>query len=80
MAEKYYLDEEGLARLVEFIRQQIKPQQDAIELLNKSDGTPGSIQKTIDDVISELDIADLQQEEPLRIYGGSASDLIDEEV
>ena len=80
MAEKYYLDEEGLARLVEFIRQQIKPQQDAIELLNKSDGTPGSIQKTIDDVISELDIADLQQEEPLRLYGGSASDLVNEEV
>jgi len=32
----------------------------------------------IDDVISELDIADLQQEKPTKIYGGSASDLIEE--
>lgn len=78
MAEKYYLDEEGLARLVEYIRAQIKPQQDAIELLNKSDGTPGSIQRTIDDVISELDIADLQQEEPLKLFGGSASEVFEE--
>ena len=78
MADKYYLDEEGLIRLVEYIRMQIKPQQDAIELLNKSDGTPGSIQRTIDDVISELDIADLQQEEPLKLFGGSASEVFEE--
>ncbi len=80
MAEKYYLDEAGLTRLVEFIRQQIKPQQNAIELLTKSDGTPGSIKKTIEDVISGLDVADLQQEEPIRIYGGSASEVLPEEV
>ena len=78
MADKYYLDEAGLIRLVEYIRQQIKPQEDAIELLNKSDGTPGSIQKMIDDVIGELDIADLQQEGPLRLYGGSASEVFEE--
>lgn len=81
MADKYYLDEEGLVRLVDYIRKQLIPVQqnsDAIELLNKTDGTPGSIQKMIDDVISELDIADLQQEKPTRIYGGSASDLIEE--
>lgn len=80
MAEKYYLDEEGLRRLVDFIKTQLIPVQqntDAIELLNKTDGTPGSIQYMIDDVISNLDITDLQQEMPMRIYGGSASDLIE---
>jgi len=30
----------------------------------------------IDDVISKLDIADLQQENILNIYGGSASEVI----
>ena len=63
MAEKYYLDEEGLRRLVDFIKTQLIPVQqntDAIELLNKTDGTPGSIQYMIDDVISNLDITDLQ--------------------
>lgn len=81
MAEKYYLDEEGLRRLVDFIKTQLIPVQqntDAIELLNKTDGTPGSIQYMIDDVVSNLDITDLQQEMPMRIYGGSASDLIEE--
>lgn len=80
MAEKYYLDEEGLRRLVDFIKAQLIPVQqntDAIELLNKTDGTPGSIQYMIDDVVSNLDITDLQQEMPMRIYGGSASDLIE---
>lgn len=79
MAEKYYLDEAGLKRLVEYIQEQLIPvseNTDAIELLNKTDGTPGSIQKMIDDVISKLDIADLQQENILNIYGGSASEVI----
>lgn len=69
MADKYYLDEEGLRRLVDFIRQQVDPNTDAIKLLNKTDGTPGSIQRMIDDAI----------EEPTRIYGGSASAMIGEE-
>ena len=77
MADKQYLDEEGLRRLVEYIKLQLIPFDKAIELLNKTDGTPGSIQKMIDDAISELDIGDLQQEETLVIYGGSASDLIE---
>jgi hypothetical protein len=59
MADKYYLDEEGLKRLVEYIRLQLIPVQenkDAIELLNKTDGTPGSISY----FLNNLDIADLQ--------------------
>lgn len=79
MAEKYYLDEQGLARLVEFIRQQLIPVAEntaAIELLNKTDGTPGSVEYQIQTALNELDIADLQQDEPLQIYGGSASDII----
>lgn len=79
MADKYYLDEEGLKRLAEYIRQQLIPVAEnttAIELLNKTDGTPGSIQKMIDDVVNKLDISDLKQEEPLYIYGGSATDVM----
>lgn len=79
MAEKYYLDEQGLARLVEYIRQQLIPVAEntaAIELLNETDGTPGSVQYQIQEALNELDIADLQQDEPLQIYGGSASDVM----
>lgn len=79
MADKYYLDEEGLKRLAEYIRQQLIPVAEnttAIELLNKTDGTPGSIQRMIDDVVNKLDISDLKQEEPLYIYGGSATDVM----
>lgn len=79
MADKYYLDEEGLKRLVEYIRQQLIPVAEnttAIELLNKTDGTPGSIQRMIDDVVNKLDIFDLKQEEPLYVYGGSATDVM----
>lgn len=79
MADKYYLDEEGLKRLAEYIRQQLIPVAEnttAIELLNKTDGTPGSIQRMIDDVVDELDISDLKQEDPLYIYGGSATEVM----
>lgn len=79
MAEKYYLDEQGLARLVEYIRQQLIPVAEntaAIELLNKTDGTPGSVQTQIAQALSNLDIAELQQEEPLYVYGGSATDVM----
>jgi hypothetical protein len=30
----------------------------------------------IDDVVNKLDISDLKQEEPLYIYGGSATDVM----
>ena len=79
MADKYYLDEKGLERLVDYIRKQLIPVSEnttAIELLNKTDGTPGSIQQMIDDVVNDLDISDLKQEDPLYIYGGSATDLV----
>ena len=85
MAKQYYLDAEGLQRLIDFLRLQFYPvkQQsennaEAIEVLNKPDGSPGSIQTLISQAISNLDIADLKQDELLRIYCGSASDLIEE--
>ena len=62
MAEKYYLDAEGLQRLKEYIDNQIKPLQAAINLLNSDDETPGSIQAMIDDAINEI----------TNIQGGSA--------
>ena len=43
MAEKYYLDAEGLQRLKEYIDNQIKPLYTAINLLNSNAETPGSI-------------------------------------
>ena len=54
MAEKYYLDAEGLQRLKEYIDNQIKPLRAAINLLNANDETPGSIQSMIDNAISEV--------------------------
>ena len=54
MAEKYYLDAEGLQRLKEYIDNQIKPLYTAINLLNSNAETPGSIQSMIDDAINEV--------------------------
>ena len=54
MAEKYYLDAEGLQRLKEYIDNQIKPLYAAINLLNSDTETPGSIQSIIDDAINEV--------------------------
>ena len=54
MAEKYYLDAEGLQRLKEYIDDQIKPLYAAINLLNSDNETPGSIQSMIDDAINEV--------------------------
>ena len=62
MAEKYYLDAEGLQRLKEYIDNQIKPLYAAINLLNSDTETPGSIQSMIDDAINEI----------TNIQGGSA--------
>ncbi len=54
MAEKYYLDAEGLQRLKEYIDNQIKPLYAAISLLNSDNETPGSIQSMIDNAINEV--------------------------
>ena len=68
MAEKYYLDAEGLQRLKEYIDNQIKPLYAAINLLNSDTETPGSIQSMIDDAINEV----------THIQGGKAP--VEEEV
>ena len=54
MADKQYLDAEGLMRLKAYIDDQIKPLRQAINLLNSNDQTPGSIQSMIDDAINEV--------------------------
>ena len=72
MAEKRYLDEEGLLRLKKYIDDQYKALNQAIDLLNDSNKTPGSIQSMIDDAINQLTIEDLSQEDTLIIYGGCA--------
>ena len=68
MADKEYLDAEGLKRLREYIDAQIEPLRQAINLLNSNDETPGSIQSMIDNAINEV----------THIQGGSAPS--DEEV
>lgn len=54
MADKEYLDAEGLQRLKDYIDAQIQPLKAAINLLNSNDQTPGSIQSMIDDAINEV--------------------------
>ena len=62
MADKVYLDEEGVKRLKEYIDDQISSLKKAIDLLKDTNGTPGSIQSMIDDAINEV----------THISGGSA--------
>lgn len=54
MADKQYLDAEGLKRLREYIDAQIEPLRAAINLLTSNDETPGSIQSMIDDAINQV--------------------------
>lgn len=54
MAEKQYLDAEGLQRLKDYIDAQIEPLKAAINLLNSNTETPGSIQSMIDNAINEV--------------------------
>ena len=54
MADKQYLDAEGLKRLREYIDAQIEPLRAAINLLTSNDETPGSIQSMIDNAINEV--------------------------
>lgn len=72
MADKVYLDEEGLKRLKEYIDDQFSSLKKAIDLLNNNDQTPGSIQWMIDEAINDLYIDDLKQRDTLIINGGQA--------
>lgn len=72
MADKVYLDEEGLKRLKEYIDDQFSSLKKAIDLLNNNDQTPGSIQWMIDEAINDLYIDDLKQRNTLIINGGQA--------
>ena len=72
MAEKIYLDAEGVKRIKEYIDDQISSLQKAIDLLKDTNGTPGSIQNMIDVAINNLNIEDLEQDDSLIINGGTA--------
>lgn len=72
MADKVYLDAEGVKRLKNYIDDQISSLQKAIDLLKDTNGTPGSIQNMIDAAINELRIEDLEQDDSLIIDGGNA--------
>ncbi len=72
MADKVYLDAEGVKRIKDYIDDQISSLQKAIDLLKDTNGTPGSIQNMIDVAINELRIEDLEQDNSLIIDGGNA--------
>ena len=72
MADKVYLDAEGVKRIKDYIDDQISSLQKAIDLLKDTNGTPGSIQNMIDVAINELRIEDLDQDDSLIIDGGNA--------
>ena len=72
MADKVYLDAEGVKRLKQYIDDQFMSLKKAIDLLNDTNGTPGSIQNMLDAAINELRIEDLEQDDSLIIDGGNA--------
>lgn len=72
MADKVYLDAEGVKRLKGYIDAQFEALQKAIDLLNGTNETPGSIQNMIDAAINQLRIEDLEQDDSLIIDGGNA--------
>lgn len=72
MADKVYLDAEGIKRLKQYIDDQIESLRQAIDLLNSTNETPGSIQNMIDKAINQLRIEDLEQDDSLIISGGNA--------
>lgn len=72
MADKVYLDAEGVKRFKKYIDDQIESLRKAIDLLNGTNETPGSIQNMIDAAINELHIEDLEQDDSLIIDGGNA--------
>ena len=72
MNDKRYLDSVGLQELVDWILLQlrtIKANQDAItDLLYKTDGTPGSIQQIVEEILKGKDITDLLQDDIISLY------------
>lgn len=68
MANKEYLDAEGVARLKAYIDDQVDALRQAINLLNGNTETPGSIKSMIDDAINNI----------RSINGGSAPESEDE--
>ena len=76
MAEKQYLDSEGVKRLIDYINQIHISQRNAIDRLYGSNETPGSISKMIADAIAQLDITDFLQGDTVHFYGGSATDVM----
>lgn len=72
MADKIYLDAEGVKRLKQYIDDHSESLKKAIDLLNDTNGTPGSIQQMIDAAINSLNIDDLNQEDSLILSGGKA--------
>ena len=77
MADKEYLDSEGLKQLVDYINRLHKSQNNAINILNGSNETPGSVSKMIKDAIDEIDISEFKQGEIIHFYGGSASEVME---
>lgn len=73
MADKEYLDQEGLKKVKRYIDDHLVALKEAIDLLQDTDETPESIKEMIDNAIEELHIEDLEQEDSLIIYGGNAS-------
>ena len=78
MTDKMYLDQAGLAELRDWILNQLVPVENAITILNKTDGTPGSIQKIVEDILKNQDI--LFDDELITFYGGSAENINDNDV
>lgn len=74
---KRYLDAEGLREVVEYFNNQLESLRAAIDLLNDTNGTPGSIQQKIDEAINRINIEDLNQSDNLTIYGGSSEEVIE---
>lgn len=74
MADKEYLDQEGLKKVKRYIDDHLVALKEAIDLLQDTDETPESIKEMIDNAIEELHIEDLEQEDSLIIYGGNASE------
>lgn len=68
MANKEYLDAEGVARLKAYIDDQVDALRQAINLLNGNTETPGSIKSMIDSAINNI----------TSINGGSAPESEDE--
>ena len=72
MADKVYIDAEGVKQIKKYFDTQIDALIQAIALLYESNETPGSIQQMIEERINQLRIEDIDQDEEIIIYGGNA--------